>query len=396
MSESSNIRVPVFDGEDYDLWSRRVESTLRSKGLWRFCERDPDSPDATATQQEKDKFKRDQAKTLEVIYSGLSDRSMRSVSTEKTPFQILSRLRRRALGDSYFSYARAVRNVNDIRLSENGNMVDHLAALQQAFDKVAMLGDPIADNLKPAILINSLSHEYDGVVQAFLASSGAANPRSAPNYKDLEQKLELEFERHDIVSSSGQDERAFAVKQYGRYNSRHQRRHSSSTDKTLKCYACGALGHRFRDCEHLRHLPGRQKKQQQQACDERSDNVSSPMQSPSVREFGSDDSASGRAYAVHEQSTAVTPLNQWIIDSGASRHMTFVRDDFINFKPLHTHVKVADNGRVRVEGIGALVKETIMDDGSRQLWHLNDVYYMPALGQNLFSVKRQLRETGSN
>jgi hypothetical protein len=76
--------------------------------------------------------------------------------------------------------------------------------------------------------------------------------------------------------------------------------------------------------------------------------------------------------------------NTWLIDSGASRHMTGIRDHLIRFieKETHLHVVLRDDARYNVRGVGT---STFQLDLDMQL-QLKEVIYVPRVKMNLASI----------
>ena len=84
----------------------------------------------------------------------------------------------------------------------------------------------------------------------------------------------------------------------------------------------------------------------------------------------------------------------WIVDSGATQHMTFERDhltDFVEFKkPCETCKKFEDNRTILAYGKGNY--DLIADlDGCIQNISLKEVLYLPDLGKNLLSVRAMVK-----
>ena len=77
----------------------------------------------------------------------------------------------------------------------------------------------------------------------------------------------------------------------------------------------------------------------------------------------------------------------WIIDSGATQHMTYERDflaDYIEFKKPCT-VNLGDNRKILAYGKGTYRITSDLDESTQRI-ALKDVLYLPDLGKNLLSV----------
>jgi hypothetical protein len=72
--------------------------------------------------------------------------------------------------------------------------------------------------------------------------------------------------------------------------------------------------------------------------------------------------------------------NTWLIDSGASRHMTNFRDQLTNFvkKETHLHVILGDDARYNVKEVGT---STFQLDSDMQL-QLREVLYVHGMKRN--------------
>ena len=80
--------------------------------------------------------------------------------------------------------------------------------------------------------------------------------------------------------------------------------------------------------------------------------------------------------------------NSWIIDSGATQHMTYQKEclsDYVEFKHPTT-VSMGDDHVIFAHGKGTYRLQTDID-GCIQAVALQNVWYLPELGKNLLSVK---------
>lgn len=96
----------------------------------------------------------------------------------------------------------------------------------------------------------------------------------------------------------------------------------------------------------------------------------------------------GTAMIAESEANFTSTNKDWIIDSGASEHMTFDRDSYVSYKPLQTTrlVRFGNNENGKGIGIGDIkVKSEI---GTRH-WKtiiLKNVLHVPELKRKLFSV----------
>jgi hypothetical protein len=76
--------------------------------------------------------------------------------------------------------------------------------------------------------------------------------------------------------------------------------------------------------------------------------------------------------------------NTWLINSGASRHMTGLRYHLTHFveKETHLHVVLGDDARYNVRGVGA---STFQLDSDMEI-QLKELLYVPRMKRNLVSI----------
>jgi hypothetical protein len=79
-----------------------------------------------------------------------------------------------------------------------------------------------------------------------------------------------------------------------------------------------------------------------------------------------------------------TGLKTWLVDSGASKHMTGYNDILSNFEKKYfaEHVELGDDKCYKIEGVGSI--SFILESGVRL--HVDEVLYVPGIKKNLLSV----------
>lgn len=108
-----------------------------------------------------------------------------------------------------------------------------------------------------------------------------------------------------------------------------------------------------------------------------------------VTEVQSDSSNEG----VFAASSVTPPVDSWIIDSGASSHMTPQKECFSDYIPFDTQEKVGlgDGRVVQALGTGTVYLTMLFKTSNSQGTVLRNVLYVPKLTSNLFSVRAATR-----
>jgi hypothetical protein len=137
------------------------------------------------------------------------------------------------------------------------------------------------------------------------------------------------------------------------------------------------LGHFSKDCWFRNKYP-RKGKHHASTCedDESKRNQKSPSNEKENRE---------EYYLVSSLSSLVfTGPKTWLVDSGASKHMTGYKEIMSHFETnfFVEHVELGDEKCYEIEGVGSIL--FILESGARL--HVDEVLYVPRLKKNLLSA----------
>ena len=186
------------------------------------------------------------------------------------------------------------------------------------------------------------------------------------------------------------------------------------------CHGCNQSGHRFQECKHPgkpypsaipQCLQDRGKGHNKGARQDRGGRVRGGSSGGKAKVHwgqngqqemlsdGDDDSTpastpthpiSGKTFLVAACSLASGAGSQsWLLDSGATHHFSPYRSDFYGAleAPLAKQVRVGDDARLEIEGMGNVVART----HTGELVTITKVHYCPALGSRLLSVGQMQR-----
>jgi hypothetical protein len=163
-----------------------------------------------------------------------------------------------------------------------------------------------------------------------------------------------------------------------------------------KCFKCGKQGHRKSDC--------RSKKGEKQENQEKSPSTG-PLATPgggrglspgpgksTEKPIANASSAETSWMALAEPTYSKDLL--WVIDSGSSRHMTYLREAFTEYRVLDTPILVTTANGARIPAIaeGTVLLQVALGASVRTI-KLTGVLYVPKLAGSLISVL-QLQDKG--
>ena len=100
----SQVALPLFDGEGYDLWSVRMQSYLEGLDLWDAVEENyvvqslPENPTMAQTKNHKEGKTR-KAKVKSCLFVGVSKMIQTRIMTLKSPKKIWEFLKEEYAGD---------------------------------------------------------------------------------------------------------------------------------------------------------------------------------------------------------------------------------------------------------------------------------------------------------
>ncbi len=156
--------------------------------------------------------------------------------------------------------------------------------------------------------------------------------------------------------------------------------------RPIRCHGCGELGHIRRNCPKTRQSND-SRPMYRQFNDSRpmyrQFNNSGPTHRANTSE---EDSSSDAVFAASVGSSQ--QMNKWLVDSGASSHMTREKDLLTDYHEFEKPEKVGlgDGKAVEAVGVGIARVSMVFNGSSPKRSQLHHVLYVPKHACNLFSV----------
>ena len=169
-----------------------------------------------------------------------------------------------------------------------------------------------------------------------------------------------------------------------------QRGRSQVTDKSnVECFGCGEMGHYKNECPNPQRTDEDQPesarpKSQRKTSDRPKNRPPGRREKAAVANDESEDSPAESEpkervwLALHKHRVS----NRWLVDSGATRHMTPDRGVFTKFTHCGGEVEFGDRSSKAIEGRGTI---EIKVGGHKQ--SMTDVLYVPEMSVNLLSIR---------
>lgn len=386
--DTSGLKIPRLQGSNnWDIWSIRMEAVLTSKGFIDVMTPAPEEPLGDPIRH-AERAERS-LKACSLIRLGLNDGPLlqtRHITDSMILWNTLKALYEPKGFSSEFLTCKEFFNQTLAR--NGGSMERYLTQIKRLTDDLSARNLGIPNKVIAAYTLNNLTPEYDHTVavisQAF---------RQAPG-DDI-----------DLIALFGQ-----LVDESRRLKSKEPNEmallNRSTGQLSENCSFCHKRGHNEQKC-YQKHPELRVK-------GKRPSNPKAPKKGPKNDENKAQEAEyTLTAFPQNDQlelgpptgQRAISPTGQravsptslgpsialasaltkdtWILDSGATTHITANRDLFTEIRPYTTSLKWGEAKTIPVKGIGAI---RVKFASTGKIGTIQDCLYVPELGVNLLSV----------
>ena len=340
--------IDKLDGKNWSTWKFQMKHLLLAKGLWGVVDGSETLAEG-ATVAVTTEFQKKSQRAFSTLVLAISTPQLYLVTSCEEPAQAWTELKNHFERDTLANKLFLKKQYFRLEMKEGTSIEKHLKHMKELTDRLAAIGAPIAEEDQVVTLLGSLPKSYSTLVTA-LESRG--------------DDLTLNY----VQQALAHEERK--MQERGHSKSDEQKRDSAlvgdSTGKPkLKprykpiCYNCRQRGHFQRDCPNTRKGPHKAE--------------TAAEESTNAFTAGKDCSDRGR----------------WLVDSGASSHMTWDKELLTDYKEFQTPEKIGlgDGRQVDAVGAGNVHLKMLFNVSQPKMSVMYRVLYVPELACNLFSVR---------
>ena len=325
-------------------------------------------PEDTSAQQAAD-FNKKSQKAFSTIVMLISSSQLYLITSCEGPRRAWVALRSHFEQDTLVNKLMLKKQYFRMEMKEGTSMEAHIKNMKELTDRLAAINAPIAEEDQVVTLLGSLPPSYSTLVTALEARDAVSLSYVQQSLIREEQRLKGSNTLHataslDTVGGTGQ---ALIGKQEPQTSKGRRYKKVS--------YLCGETGHFCKDCPKNHHQKSSKSKHKAKSACMVSQGESHSDIEPDERVFG----ASSQSH---------NP-NSWIVDSGASSHMTQRKELFVNYEEFDKPQKVGmgDGHTVEACGRGDIHFTMTLENGKPRSVTMCNALYIPKLTCNLFSVR---------
>jgi transposase InsO family protein len=319
------------------------------------------------------------------------------VSSKKTPKEMFDALTRLYEGKNINRKMNLRTQLKNTRMQKGESIQEYFSRISEFKEQLEAIGDTIDEDELIMTTLNGLTRPWDAFIQTICArteklkfdslweeciqeESRVAN-REALLSRDEDQALATHtkgrrkkpyFQKETHKESHPQSKFIHKESQPKRFQKKGQRKERDFS--SYQCYHCDKMGHIARHCPARREEYKRKNKRHHAHAVE-DEEPPAKMLREQIKDY----------VLISALSGSVTPgEDTWLIDSGASKHMTGQRDilSCISEKKFSQKVTLGDDYQYPIKGVG----ESNYKLNSGNSMKMKDVLYVPGLTKNLLSI----------
>uniref|UniRef100_A0AAV1TUT9 CCHC-type domain-containing protein n=2 Tax=Peronospora matthiolae TaxID=2874970 RepID=A0AAV1TUT9_9STRA len=349
--DASSLRISKFDGTNFHAWKFKMQMVLEERDLWEVVSGEIKA-EQCETQLDQATYKRKSRKAMAVICLAMEDSQLPLVRSASGACDAWSRL------EDHF---------------EKKSLANKLFLRRRFFTTMMEEGDDVLEHINK---LKTLAEQLEAVGGSTLESRSDT----------LSWELVTSRLLHEEMKRKEQGSKGDEASQGQAFITRDNQRKGRPVKKSWPCHNCGKIGHWMAEC------PSRIQENTERHRPQRAQDSGDRYRSQRANVAQEEDSGD-YLFSIGE-TTSAKSSDIWLVDSGATQHMTCSKKFMRNYKGFDAvDVHLADDGIVQAIGSGDIVMSMKTPQGMKK-GVLTNVWHIPKLSRNLFSVGRFTKDVG--
>ena len=337
--------------QNWITWKFQLKHLLLAKGLWKYVDGSAVLAE-DATEEQRTKHQSESQKAFSTIAMSVNASQLYLITSCEEPKEAWDVLKKHFERDTLANKLFLKKQYFRREMSEGSSIDAHLKEMKELTDKLSSIGAPISEEDQVVTLLGSLPPSFSTVVTALEARVDG---------------LTMDFVQQQLIHH----ERKLKAQELKPEALHDSALVGAQKRKPPKCWACDEIGHI------------------QRFCPKRKEKSTSMHRAKITEDEVESDSGGESAFPACDE----TSDSQWLIDSGASSHMTPRREYFNTYRSFSTPEKVSlgDGRVVEAVGVGNVRLNILFKVSNRKRATMYDVLHVPKLACNLFSVRAAVK-----
>ena len=357
-TDLKTVVIVPLNGRNYPTWKVQCRMALVCDGLWGIVSGSETTPSGEdADRLSKFTARRDRA--LATIVLAVEPSLLYLIGDPEDPVVVCRKLQDQFQKKTWANKLALRRKLHSLQLRDGNSVQDHVKAMIELFNELAIVGDVIEEEDRVVYMLASLPDSFNTLVTALEANE------EVPKMEIVTERiLYAESKQKEKLNSDTSGEKAMTTRQ--QFNRRGP-----------KCHQCGKYGHIKKNC---RSSPT-------EADDKRKHrDAKQRANAAEIKLTNSDCESIG--LVVQHAMISFSGKAAWIIDSGATCHMCNDEYLFMDYESLKgpLKVKLGDGYEVDAIGSGSVMLKCPLPSGISRECKLHKVLHVPRLSYNLLSV----------